>query len=403
MKIWKITGKIIIWGLVLTLAACQEEENGDEPLPEVNIENISHGELIPNQYIVELEPDEDTEQELAQATSANARKAIMERRANRLINRLGARRTEILGTYSGNMRGFIARMTQAELESLRQDPAVKRIIPDRLFRLAFFDLRDRSTTQQIVPWGIERVGGAGDGSGRTAWIIDTGIDLDHPDLNVDENRSRSFLSGIGLSDSPNDFNGHGTHVAGTVAAKDNELGVIGVAADANVVAVRVLNRFGAGSWSNIIEGMDYVAQAGAPGDVCNMSLGGGSDELIDDALRQAAESGVIFCVAAGNESQNVDNVSPARVDAPNVYTISAMDDEDRFAAFSNFGAGIDYCAPGVEIAATWSNGLYRVISGTSMAAPHVAGLLLLHPEIATDGFVQDDPDNDPDPIAFQAP
>jgi len=247
-----------------------------------------------------------------------------------------------------------------------------------------------------TPVGITRVGGGLSGATGTAWVIDTGIDLDHPDLNVDTALSRNFVT---RETSPEDLNGHGTHVAGTIAAIDNDIGVVGVAAGAKVAAVRVLNRRGSGSYSDIIAGIDYVAATGEAGDVANMSLGGGASQALDDAVLNAASTGIVFALAAGNESTSATTKSPARTNGPNVYTVSAIDKNDVWASFSNYGnPPIDWAAPGVAILSTWKDGGYNSISGTSMATPHVAGLYLLG-TVRADGQAINDPDGNRDAIA----
>jgi subtilisin family serine protease len=221
--------------------------------------------------------------------------------------------------------------------------------------------------------------------------------LDHPDLNVDVDRSKSFLGGKDAND-PNDANGHGTHVAGTIAAINNTVGVIGVAAGARVVAVRVLDRRGSGSYSQVIAGVDYVGKNGSPGDVANMSLGGSISQALDDAVMDASKTGIIFCLAAGNEHDDANNHSPARANGAYIVTVSASDKNDNFASFSNYGnPPIDWCAPGVSVKSTWKDGGYNTISGTSMAAPHAAGVLLLGAG-SSGGDVNGDPDGKPDKI-----
>jgi hypothetical protein len=251
---------------------------------------------------------------------------------------------------------------------------------------------------QTTPWGIARVGGGVSGANKTAWVIDTGIDLDHPDLNVDQGNSVSFLTGGGGNTSPDDYNGHGTHVAGTIAAIDNNIGVIGVAEGATVVAVRVLDRRGSGTTSGVIAGVDYVAANASGQDVANMSLGGGVSTSLDNAVINASGT-CKFALAAGNESDHANNHSPARANGNNIYTVSAMANGDVWAYYSNYGnPPVDYCAPGSSIHSCWKDGGYNTISGTSMATPHVAGLLLLG-NISTDGNVSGDPDGNADPIA----
>jgi subtilisin family serine protease len=160
----------------------------------------------------------------------------------------------------------------------------------------------------------------------------------------------------------------------------------------------VLDRRGSGSTSGVIAGVDYVAANASSSDVANMSLGGGISTSLDEAVLNASAH-LRFVLAAGNESDDADSHSPARVNGPNVYTISAMDINDNWAYFSNYGPSVDYCAPGYSIQSTYKNGGYATLSGTSMAAPHVCGLLLLTNNLSTDGFVNNDPDGDPDPIA----
>ena len=272
-----------------------------------------------------------------------------------------------------------------------------------------FDFRELgkpsgSPPPQTVPWGVIRVrGGAGTGAGTgTAWVIDSGIDLDHPDLNVDAGRSRNFSSGP----SPDDGNGHGSHVAGIIGAKDNGIGVVGVSPGATLVAVRVLNTAGSGSNSDVIAGVDYVAANGNSGDVANMSLGGGVSQALDSAVVAAAATGVKFTLAAGNESQSATLHSPARANGPNVYTVSsfakgssATDTDDPWSSFSNFGnPPIDFAEPGSSIPSTYKGGGYATLSGTSMAAPHLAGILLTRSSPASGGTVDGDPDGNPDTI-----
>lgn len=287
----------------------------------------------------------------------------------------------IIHTYGYALNGFAAKLNDNQLQTLKKDSRIKLIEQDHFISLAkpsWAGGGEDEVAPQETPWGITRVNGGTTYTGdNVAWIIDTGIDLTHPDLNVDKNRNVSFLVGKDADD-PNDANGHGTHVAGTIAAIDNDEGVIGVAAGATVVSVRVLNRRGSGTYSGVIAGVDYVGVNGKSGDVANMSLGGGASQTMDDAVIAASSGGIIFCLAAGNSSDDANNYSPARAIGPNIVTVSASDINNVFAYFSNYGnPPIIWCAPGVSIKSTWKKGGYNTISGTSMATPHVAGVLLL--------------------------
>lgn len=339
----------------------------------------------------------------------NVSRSEVKDRAFRAVRPLGGAVDQI---YNRALRGFVVRLPDAMIERLKaSDPSIKYCEQDQVVSLGpiIQEGRNRPPRRSAkpggggqppeeTPWGIARVNGGGAGTFATAWVIDTGIDYDHPDLNVDVGRSRTFVSRTSNAD---DQNGHGTHVAGTIAAKaGNGIGVVGVAPGAPVVAVRVLDRRGSGTTSGVIAGVDYVAANGRAGDVANMSLGGGISPTLDLAVVNAAAGGVRFALAAGNESDDAENHSPARAEGPNVFTISAFSVGDNFASFSNFGPHVDYSEPGVSIKSTWLNGGYNTISGTSMATPHFAGILLAG-NVRIDGYVNGDPDGRPDPIGVR--
>lgn len=392
--------KTLVKGCALLLAgsffvsACDQAAVAPEESADARVEES--GTIIPGRYIVVLNPA---------AVAGKTALAVVEE----VVSSVAA---EPVYRYGSTIAGFAANLNGVALEALRNDPRVSYIEPDRVITLPPISIQDHGdvgieakpgggggSASQSTPWGITRVGGAGDGSGKTAWIIDSGIDLDHPDLNVDLGRSRSFLS---TSTTPDDQHGHGTHVAGTVAARNNTSGVVGVAAGASVVAVRVLDRRGSGSYTGVIAGVDYVAANGSPGDVANMSLGGPVSQALDAAVVNAAtNSGVRFVLAAGNESDHANNHSPARADGTGVYTISAFDSADRFASFSNFGnPPVDFGAPGVSVLSLYKGGGTATMSGTSMASPHAAGILLLG-SIRSGGVVTGDPDGNADTIAIR--
>ena len=169
-----------------------------------------------------------------------------------------------------------------------------------------------------------------------------------------------------------------------------------------MVSCRVLDRRGSGSFSWTVAALDYILDVATPGDVVNMSLGPSSrytDSAVDAAVQAVAQGGIKISIAAGNESDDCSYYSPAHNNGNNIYTVSAMWEDDRFATeFSNFGSPVDYAAPGVYVLSTYKNGGYETLHGTSMAAPHVAGILLLG-NVSSDGKVTSDPDGNADPIA----
>ena len=307
----------------------------------------------------------------------NVSRGSVQAEANRSAQAVAA---QLKHVYTTALRGFAVNASEQGVAQMKaNNPSIAYCEQDQVMTTIQFRGMGKpggGTVQppQETPWGIAKVNGGGAGSFATAWIIDTGIDFNHPDLNSDISRSANFVE---RETSPQDMNGHGTHVAGTIAAIDNEIGVIGVAPGARVVAVRVLNRRGSGTNSGVIAGVDYVASHGQAGDVANMSLGGGVSTALDTAVVNASAGGVRFALAAGNESDNANNHSPGRANGPNVYTVSAFSVGDKWASFSNYGnPPIDYAEPGVSIKSTWLGGGYNTISGTSMATPHLAGLLL---------------------------
>ncbi|MEE4244745.1 MAG: S8 family serine peptidase [Kangiellaceae bacterium] len=253
---------------------------------------------------------------------------------------------------------------------------------------------------QTTPWSVTRVGGPVEASGYTAWVLDTGIDLDHPDLNVDSCRGFTAFT-KGKDANMDDGDGHGTHVAGTIAALDNGIDVVGVAANATVVPVKVLDSRGSGTVSGVIAGIDHVAANASAGDCANMSLGGGANTAIDDAVKAAAQnSGAYFVIAAGNDGRDANGSSPARANGNRIFTISAVDSNDRIASWSNYGnPPVDYAAPGVSILSLRKGGGTTTLSGTSMASPAACAVVMLkNGNPSTSGTASNDPDGNPDPI-----
>lgn len=313
--------------------------------------------------------------------------------------------------YQHSIKGFTLSMPcHAASRAFGDDPMVQALEVDSI---VFMNPRppgkgpggggggdDTSPDPQVTPWGIARVGGPQDGTGYTAWVLDTGIDVDHPDLNVAASRGFSAFN-KGKDSGVDDGQGHGTHVAGTIAALNNNRDVVGVAAGASVVPIKVLDRRGSGSTSGVIAGVDFVGANASPGDCANMSLGGGISSSLDAAvINAAANSGAFFTLAAGNEGQDANNSSPARANGNNVFTISAHDSSDRLASFSNYGnPPVDYAAPGVGVLSTKKGGGTVTYSGTSMAAPHACAVLMLKAgNPSTDGTISIDRDSTPDPI-----
>ncbi len=275
--------------------------------------------------------------------------------------------------YRAALKGFaVAGLPQAAVEALRRNPHVTAIELDGVVSI--------SGTQSPTPsWGLDRIDArtglnnsytyANDGSGVTAYILDTGINPSHTDF------AGRILQGVDFIDggAPDDCNGHGTHVAGTVGGT-----IYGVAKNVRLAAVRVLNCSGSGTTSGVIAGIDWVADHAAKPAVANMSLGGGFSSSLNNAVNSAVASGVTFAVAAGNSNANACNSSPAS--AGSAITVGATTSSDARASYSNYGSCLDIFAPGSSIRSAWIGGssATNTISGTSMASPHVAGAAALY-------------------------
>jgi aqualysin 1 len=279
----------------------------------------------------------------------------------------GARTTFV---YDSALIGFAARLSPDQAQDLSDDPRVAYVEEDQVMEAV--------VTQSPATWGLDRIDQRNlprnnqyiydrTGQGVHAYIIDTGIRTTHTQFSGRIGNGFSAISG-----GVNDCNGHGTHVAGTVGGTTH-----GVAKAVILHPVRVLSCSGSGSNSGVIAGVNWVRTNRVRPAVANMSLGGGASSALDSAVNSAIAAGVSFAVAAGNSNTNACNSSPARV--PNANTVGSSTSSDTRSSFSNFGSCVDLFAPGSSITSAWStsNTATNTISGTSMASPHVAGVLAL--------------------------
>jgi subtilisin family serine protease len=279
----------------------------------------------------------------------------------------GRHGAEVEFVYSHALKGYSATIPTNRLASIRADS-----------RVAYVEADGAVTAMaQTLPWGVDKIDAdlsstfAGNGSGAinnvNVYVIDTGIDVAHTDLNVVEH--------VNFAGGPNkDCNGHGTHVAGTIAAIDNFADVVGVAPGAPLHGVKVLGCGGSGTFSGVIKGVDWVTAHAIKPAIANMSLGGGGNTALDDAVHHSADSGIFYSLAAGNSGADACSSSPARAGIYNgVATVAATDSNDSEASWSNYGLCVDIWAPGVNILSTKKGGGTTTMSGTSMASPHVGG------------------------------
>ncbi len=310
---------------------------------------------IPGQYIVVLKPEvaDKVEALLAELQAVAPDAAILYR-------------------YDAALNGFAARLPEQAVELLRANPNVEYVEADQIVEL--------DATQSPATWGLDRIDQRNlplsnsytynvNGSGVTAYIIDTGMRFSHNDFGGRASSGYDAVDG----GSADDCNGHGTHVAGTVGGS-----TYGVAKGVKLVAVRVLDCSGSGSTSGVISGVNWVTNNAKKPAVANMSLGGSASSSLDSAVSNSIASGVTYAIAAGNSNANACNYSPARVSS--AITVGATTSSDARASYSNYGSCLDIFAPGSSITSDWytSNTATNTISGTSMASPHVAGAAALY-------------------------
>lgn len=346
---------------------------------------VSDQTVIPNQYIIVLKSDAHPYSSSVKVTNSLAEKIMKSFTVD--LTKIGA---SINYTTDFAFDGFSVKVPNPKaLDIIKQDPRVAFVEQDKLVHM----------NSQVLPTGIKRVGAdlssatSGNEIGKDnvdadIAILDTGISLSHSDLNV--YRQQTFVAGTTSAD---DDNGHGTHVAGIAAAKDNSIGVVGVAPGARLWAVKVLDKDGAGAISTIIKGIDYITQHANQIDVVNLSFGCEcTSPALDAAINSSVHAGITYVVAAGNDHKDASTFSPAN--DPNAIAVSAIADsdgkcggagpatdhgnDDSLADFSNYGKVISIAAPGVNILSTYKDNSYATLSGTSMASPFVAGAAALY-------------------------
>jgi serine protease len=324
---------------------------------------------VENQYIVVFNS-------AAKAMSKNAFKAQLSANADSLVNKYNVK---IKLRFDDVLNGVVVTADKQQLKQLLQDDNVRYIEQDQYFTLD--PVISTKAVQNNATWGLDRIDQHDlpldttynyqeDGSNVTAYVIDTGIRNSHQEFS---GRASSGYDFVDNDNDASDCNGHGTHVAGTIGGS-----TWGVAKNVNLVGVRVLDCAGSGTYSGVISGINWVKNNAALPAVANMSLGGGASQAVDDAVNNLVSSGITTVVAAGNSNADACSFSPAR--AVQAITVGSTTNSDARSSFSNYGSCLDVFAPGSSITSAWynSDNATNTISGTSMAAPHVAGVAALY-------------------------
>ncbi|KKP09029.1 alkaline serine protease [Vibrio cholerae] len=329
------------------------------------------GKGIKNQYIVVLK-----QPTTIMSNDLQAFQQFTQRSVNALANKHAL---EIKNVFDSALSGFSAELTAEQLQALRADPNVDYIEQNQIITVNPIISASANAAQDNVTWGIDRIDQRDlplnrsynynyDGSGVTAYVIDTGIAFNHPEFG---GRAKSGYDFIDNDNDASDCQGHGTHVAGTIGGAQ-----YGVAKNVNLVGVRVLGCDGSGSTEAIARGIDWVAQNASGPSVANLSLGGGISQAMDQAVARLVQRGVTAVIAAGNDNKDACQVSPAR--EPSGITVGSTTNNDGRSNFSNWGNCVQIFAPGSDVTSASHKGGTTTMSGTSMASPHVAGVAALY-------------------------
>ncbi len=382
--------------LLVTFVSCNKEQM--EVIPDTDLEktDLSESDLIPGKYIVTfkesyLQPSSrnsptfrNRDAKIAYAENARTNATV---KVHSFLQKERIDEEKVDHIYTSATSGFAGSLTKKEVLQLKANPNVLSIEQDRIITsdgtvepTLQFHLDARA---QTVDCAVTSAAGSNTTSGpswKWIWILDTGIDKDHPDLNVKTYSNIAIdLTGGGNYD---DCNGHGTHIAGIAAAKNNSIGVLGVSPGAPVIPVKIMTGCTKNSsWSLLIAGLNHVAKYDIPGDVVNLSLTGRQNNCnvqsgLTTAINSVADAGTFIAIASGNNFADSKDYAPGCINRTNIFTVGAINCGKTFQSWSNYNSSyVDYVAGGSQVYSTNKDGGYITMSGTSMAAPVVAGIL----------------------------
>lgn len=400
----KTTFRLLFVGMFLSMifASCSKDATqvSTDQKDRVVTPQSLEGNIIPNQYIVQLKPEvissardrfiyEEGMTREKKGRMMEALNAEVEKEVRDWLERNNVSTEGLLHVYATTFAGFAINISGEKYKELQRKGDIMEIEADRMdeipqYQIESIDNTDSGNRAQTTPCGITNAGGSTTGNAsRWIWIIDSGIDLDHPDLQVvtSTTYAKSFVGGTA-----NDCNGHGTHVAGTAAARNNTIGVVGVAAGAKVVPVRVFGCSGGSPSSTIINGINHVATYDLAGDVANMSLGGyyGTSGCSTSSTYKTSVNSLAavtrVAIASGNNNSLASRYQPGCLNGSKIYTVTNMRCNKTYYNDATYGGNygsppVDWIATGTSVYSTYLNGGYATLTGTSMATPHVAGIM----------------------------
>ncbi len=394
----------LLLSTAILATACQDETfnefNAFHESTEISTTGVvikqQAGEIIEGEYIVMLNPETREVQRAMSSRSEIEREKDITTFSQALVKDARIRDADVEGVLASTKQAgfFLKNVSLEETNRLARDSRVTLIEPNTIISMSLGDevsahnYLDAEFKSILVPADdktmkkeskdfLKEIGGSKDmkNSSKKAWIIDSGIDLDHDDLNVNVSLSRTFARRTFTAE---DELGHGTHVAGIIGAKDDKKGITGVASGIELVSVRVLDGYGFGTKFDLIQALIYVANNITPGDLVNISLSTEDSHEVDVYTELIVDAGGIVTVSAGNYYEDIMNYSPCNLNVSGIFIVGATDQTGEFASFSNFGSNQNYLlAPGTGIYSTYLNNQYAIMSGTSMAAPILGGMLLI--------------------------
>ncbi len=386
--------------LMIFFSSCTKDEFSDVNMPQedsfersIRVEN-KPGSIIEGEYIVTFNQELAEFKQIESVRSEEEQISLLTSISTRILNdsRLSDRNLNEVFSNEDIHMAHLQNVSPETVAHLLEDERILDVEPNTVISMSLGNQLDPAFKSILVPADDDDDDEEDDDdkkenkndkkenkdmrkSYKFAWIVDSGIDLDHSDLNVNTYYSKSFVKG---ESSPDDLFGHGTHVAGIIGATGKMEYFSGIAEGVVLVSIKVLDEHGEGTKKNLIKGLRHISKNVVPGDVINISLTSDYSRSVEKQITKLANKGAFVAIAAGNYSTDTKDYSPANINYQNVYVVGSVNNEDIFSSFSNYSTQSNYIlAPGEKVFSTFKDNQYIRLDGTSMAAPYVAGALLI--------------------------